>query len=307
MNPKISVIVPVYNTEKYLHRCIDSILAQTFTDFEVLLIDDGSTDSSGTICDEYAHKDSRVRVFHKENGGVGAARKMGIDNAFGKYSIHVDSDDWIECNMLEELYKKACDTQADMVICDFYEVNRIKKIYRKQNISAPLAHTTLEDLLFNRIHGSLCNKLIKLSCYKEFGVDFIRGVDYCEDYLVNVQLLSKDISVAYLGMAFYNYDQYTSNKSITRMYTIETYKQRCNFLSELKILLGCKNENAILKNEAYVAIESLYHDILSSRQFWQKYGTKLISLIRHVAGKRNKIFFFLSACGLKRLGRKMLF
>ena len=83
--PQISVIVPVYNTEKYLHRCIDSILSQTFTDFEVLLIDDGSTDSSGEICDEYAAKDSRVRVFHKENGGVSSERNMGLDNAYGEY------------------------------------------------------------------------------------------------------------------------------------------------------------------------------------------------------------------------------
>lgn len=79
--PLISVIVPVYNTEKYLHRCIDSILAQTFTDFELLLIDDGSKDNSGKICDEYAAKDSRVRVFHKENGGASSARYMGLNNA----------------------------------------------------------------------------------------------------------------------------------------------------------------------------------------------------------------------------------
>ena len=93
--PKISVIVPVYNTEKYLHRCIDSILDQTFTDFELLLIDDGSTDSSGTICDEYAAKDSRVRVFHKENGGVSSARNMGLDNAYGEWITFVDSDDYL--------------------------------------------------------------------------------------------------------------------------------------------------------------------------------------------------------------------
>lgn len=83
-NPKISVIVPIYNTEKYLHRCVDSILSQTFTDFELLLIDDGSTDSSGAICDEYAVMDSRVRVFHKENGGVSSARNLGIGNRKGR-------------------------------------------------------------------------------------------------------------------------------------------------------------------------------------------------------------------------------
>lgn len=100
---KISVIVPVYNTEKYLRRCVDSILAQTFTDFELLLIDDGSTDGSGAICDEYAKKDSRVRVFHKENGGVSSARNLGLDNAIGEYITFIDSDDFIEKSYFEML------------------------------------------------------------------------------------------------------------------------------------------------------------------------------------------------------------
>lgn len=94
-SPVISVIVPVYNTEKYLRRCIDSVLSQTYKDFELLLIDDGSTDSSGAICDEYAAKDARVRVFHKENGGVSSARNLGLDNAKGEWVTFVDSDDWI--------------------------------------------------------------------------------------------------------------------------------------------------------------------------------------------------------------------
>ena len=94
--PKISVIIPVYNAEKYLYRCIDSVLVQTFTNWELLLIDDGSKDSSGVICDEYAAKDARVRVFHKENGGVSSARNLGLDNARGEWVAFVDSDDYIE-------------------------------------------------------------------------------------------------------------------------------------------------------------------------------------------------------------------
>ena len=118
--PKVSIIVPVYKAEAYLHRCVDSILAQTFTDFELLLIDDGSPDRSGEICDEYAQKDSRIRVIHKENGGVSSARQRGLDEAVGEYTIHVDSDDWVEPNMLEELYKKAKQDDADIVICDYF-------------------------------------------------------------------------------------------------------------------------------------------------------------------------------------------
>ena len=105
--PSISVIVPIYNSDKYLQRCIDSILSQDFEDFELLLIDDGSTDNSGDICDKYAEKDMRVRVFHKKNGGVSSARNLGIENAKGEWVVFIDSDDWVDITMLEKLYKNA--------------------------------------------------------------------------------------------------------------------------------------------------------------------------------------------------------
>lgn len=111
MNPKISVIVPVYKVEKYLRACVDSILAQTFTDFEVLLVNDGSPDQSGEICDEYVSKDNRVRVFHNENNGAGFSRKFGVNNAIGQYVMFVDSDDTLPINALQELYR--CNTMED--------------------------------------------------------------------------------------------------------------------------------------------------------------------------------------------------
>lgn len=101
--PTISVIVPVYNTEKYLGECVQSILNQIFTDFELLLIDDGSTDQSGAICDTYALQDKRVKVFHKENGGVSSARNMGLDEARGEWIVFVDSDDWVANSYFSEL------------------------------------------------------------------------------------------------------------------------------------------------------------------------------------------------------------
>ena len=103
LSPKISVIVPVYNVEDYLPRCIDSILAQDYEDFELLLIDDGSTDKGGHICDGYAKHDVRVRVFHKENGGVSSARNLGLDNAVGEFVAFVDSDDYVESAYLSDL------------------------------------------------------------------------------------------------------------------------------------------------------------------------------------------------------------
>ena len=118
-DPTISIIVPVYNVEKYIHRCIDSILAQTFTDFELILVDDGSPDNCPAICDEYAKKDSRVRVIHKPNGGVSSARNAGVDAARGEYVAFVDSDDWITFNCMEKMVAACEENHADMVLCGY--------------------------------------------------------------------------------------------------------------------------------------------------------------------------------------------
>ena len=114
--PKISIIVPVYNVEKYLRKCVDSILNQTFKDFELILVDDGSIDTSGKICDEYNLKDNRIKVIHKENGGLSSARNAGLDIAQGEYIGFVDSDDWIELDMYEELYKICKENDTDVGI-----------------------------------------------------------------------------------------------------------------------------------------------------------------------------------------------
>ena len=113
----ISVIVPVYKVEKYLRECVDSILAQTYTNLEIILVDDGSPDNCGKICDEYAQNDSRIKVIHQENGGLSAARNAGLDIATGKYIGFVDSDDYAELNMFEELHKRIIENNADLSIC----------------------------------------------------------------------------------------------------------------------------------------------------------------------------------------------
>ena len=125
--PQISVIIPVYNVEPYLHRCIDSILAQTFTDFELILVDDGSPDNSGAICDEYAAKDRRIHVIHQENGGPSAARNAGIDWAFAnsesQWLSFIDSDDWVHPCFLEYLYRALKEKKTDISICSLKRVS----------------------------------------------------------------------------------------------------------------------------------------------------------------------------------------
>ncbi len=223
VNPAVSVIVPVYKAEKYLRKCVDSLLAQTFRDFEVLLVDDGSPDRSGEICDEYARKDNRVRVFHKENGGVSSARQCGLDNARGEYTIHADPDDWVEPNMLEELYRKAKAENADMVICDYYVNDNRGQRYVTQRPSA-LDHETVLRELFQQLHGSCCNKLVRRACYKEFDVKFPKGISFCEDVYVNVALLKHCVTVAYLPNAFYHYMQGINPNSLVRSYTQDAYE-----------------------------------------------------------------------------------
>lgn len=119
--PLLSVIVPVYNVEQYLHQCVDSIIGQTYKNLEIILVNDGSTDGSGAICDEYATKDSRVRVIHKENGGQSSARNIGISISSGEYTTFVDSDDWLELDMYQVLIKQLLDTSADVITFQYVD------------------------------------------------------------------------------------------------------------------------------------------------------------------------------------------
>ncbi len=121
--PNISVIIPIYNVEKYLRRCVDSVINQTLTDLEVILVNDGSPDGCGKICDEYAEKDERIKVVHKKNGGLSSARNAGLDIATGEYTFFLDSDDWLETDGLKKLYEKAKKTETDMVRFRPYKAN----------------------------------------------------------------------------------------------------------------------------------------------------------------------------------------
>lgn len=121
--PLISVIVPVYKVEKYIHKCVDSILSQTFTDFELFLVDDGSPDNCGKICDEYAAKDNRIIVIHKENGGLSDARNVAIEKASGEYLTFVDSDDYVSDNHLESLYNALVETGSDIAMSNMSSFN----------------------------------------------------------------------------------------------------------------------------------------------------------------------------------------
>lgn len=188
---EISVIVPVYNVEKYLRKCLDSILSQTFQDFELILINDGSADASGEICREYAAEDERVRFFDQENGGLGYTRNRGIEQAGGRYILFVDSDDYIAGNMLELLYGHVTQSGADMATCGVYNVFRQACIPQYEKIeqfecSGEEAFGLI--LVGEKIPGSSCNKLIRADILE--GIRFPEGVPY-EDVAFHTELMQK--------------------------------------------------------------------------------------------------------------------
>ena len=224
MDINVSVIVPVYNASSTLRKCVDSLLAQTLKDYEVLLVDDGSTDESSAICDEYAVKNSRVKAFHKANGGVSSARQFGIDHAQGEYTIHADPDDWVEPEMLEDLYKKAKETDADMVICDFYE-----NTYKGQRVvcqkPTSLQHDIVLKELFGHLMGSTCNKLIRRACYEKYYVKFPLQLSFCEDQYVCAALAKENIKIGYVPKAFYHYVRPLNKQTLSRRYNEKTLQE----------------------------------------------------------------------------------
>ena len=170
MDPIISIIVPIYNVGKYLPKCIESILNQTFKNFELILVNDGSTDNSGVVCDDYAKKDTRIKIIHKSNGGVSSARNAGLYVAKGEYIGFVDPDDYIDKNMYEKLYRLCIDNNSDIAICRFNrEING--KIQNKESTEEIIELNNMEAMneLFkgNLYRFSLCNKLFSKKCFSD--------------------------------------------------------------------------------------------------------------------------------------------
>lgn len=232
--------MPVYKAEKYLSRCVNSILKQTFSDFELILIDDGSPDNSGKICDEYALKDKRITVIHQENQGVSAARQKGLDTATGEYVIHADPDDWVEPDWLEMLYHEAKRTKADMVMCDFERVYSDKTIYYSQKPTSLKNEDILEDLISERIWGPCWNKLVRRDCLQKYAIRFNPEMNLWEDLYVNCLLLTKGIKVSYVARTLYHYDSFINNDSIVRFRKDSHIRSAIIFINTLEPILHDK-------------------------------------------------------------------
>ena len=217
MENKISIIVPIYNVANNLHRCIDSILSQTYMELEVILVDDGSIDESATICDEYAIQSRLIKVIHKKNGGSASARIAGISVATGDYITFVDGDDWIENDGIEKMMLCAETTDSDIVMADFtIEQSDGSCSVRKEGFCNPDATELMKAMMTGKLHGSNCNKIYRRSLIVANDIHFIDGADYTEDLAFNIKLLTLTNKIVYLPIAYYHYCIYDNSMSHTQ-------------------------------------------------------------------------------------------
>ena len=257
--PTISVIVPVYNTEPYLHRCVDSILAQTFTDFELILVDDGSTDASGAICDKYAVKDSRVRVFHQKNSGAASARNTGICAAEGEYLAFCDSDDMVSPMWLKRMVDLAReDTLPVGAYCHACE--QLGSIMdRDIDAGKPYPRSAYFAFHTAGIAGYICNALYCRAVVLKNRIqlrEHQKNSDFNEDLLFALTYVRHMDKLVYTGYADYLYD--TREESLSRANTSEyfnKYAEKYRFWREFIVREGSNTE----ASESQLASEMLYH------------------------------------------------
>ena len=247
MSKKISIIVPVYNAEKYLPRCLDSILAQTFADFELLLIDDGSKDRSGTICDEYAQKDCRIRVFHKNNGGVSTARNLGIDKAKGEWVAFIDSDDYVSPTYLTNFVKHiACEKQIILTGYDIVGQGKPRKLENK-NLTGKdfVIHLIKSKVIF---HSQPWAKLFNLKVINDNGIRFPLDVNLGEDAIFNLKYYCQIDRFTQSATIDYHYEFSNENSLTGKIFPFQSeWTTFCIWEEYLSQLLQRFTLNADLK------------------------------------------------------------
>lgn len=254
---KVSVIIPVYNAERYLRQCVDSVLSQTLRELEVILVDDGSVDRSGEICDEYARANGRVRVIHKQNGGAGFARNAGLESAKGEYVTFLDSDDYIDPDMYAVMYRRAKEAQADICCCGMRRVKDgvilktgdtvgTDRIYRGKeelrrvllDFLGPEVSSAKEQRLLG---ASSCTALFSIKPIREYGLRFMSEREVLsEDTMFKLEYLTHITCICVLSNVFYNYRITQGSLSTTYSDTRITracamYREQLRILKDLSI------------------------------------------------------------------------
>lgn len=253
MEDIISVVVPVYNTEAYLEECIESILGQTFPAFELILVDDGSTDKSGVICDRYAQRDKRVKVIHKENGGLADACRTGIEHTTGKYLLFVDSDDWIDFDMLQRLFDAAEEHQAQIVLCHFIresgnqsvkrEMHRLPKgFYGREQIVNMIFPQLISDGTFEGKIVAADTRAARLFSRDLIidNLEFYRNdICYGEDLVLSFACFL-DAQSVYVFDDYYPYHYRKVNTSMTQAYTDNMWQKMVMLNKNIELIAKTK-------------------------------------------------------------------
>lgn len=259
MNSKISIIVPIYNTERYLEECIESIVSQTYKNIEIILIDDGSTDKSGQICDKYSKKDSRIKIIHQENKGIGQTRNVGLQYATGEYIGWVDSDDIISNNMYEVLLKNMIKEDAQISCCNYKKIkNKLEDFCEMEKEDIEVKNEkVVKDMIRGEITCFLWDKLFKRELFND--IKFTNH-KVGEDFVVNTTILSKNPKIVRTNGCYYFY-RYREDSSLNNM-NIESIKDllKSNLLAA-KIL---KEKN--YDDENWMNYMMLYNNLLAHNQ-----------------------------------------
>lgn len=312
-NRKISIIVPVYNVEKYIEKCITSVLSQTYIDWELLLINDGSIDMSGKICNIWSERDNRIKVIHQNNAGAATARNRGIEHATGKYIMFIDGDDYIESQMLENLYKKIVEDDSDCCICGYVGINEDGIIKYKNNVEHSLCFSGIEALrcryLDNLGYVNIVNpwgKLYKRHVWSE--LRFTDGI-YYEDLDVMPFLYVKCNKVSIVSYTGYYYLQRegsashgtgTDEKRYTDSLSIRV--KHINFYHEinereLEIEMIKKMLDLIITSDinGWIPASNLEY----SKKIFSEYLIRLISVSDHVNIKTKIRYMLYKIVGSK--------
>ncbi len=317
--PVISVIVPVYNVERYLGRCVDSVLSQTYTSLEVILVDDGATDRSGEICDAYAAKDPRVRVIHKANGGLSSARNAGIDAASGEYLAFVDSDDWIEEDMYRHMLSRMQNYGAMLACAGRYDVDGATGEKTVGLCPGEEACISAEELvgrifLWDGCDSSACDKLYHRSLFDIFR--YPEG-KVCEDVPTTYKIVLQAQRAVLCPVPFYNYFHRPGSISKTAEISEKTF-HFSQHTAEIYPFIR-DNHPAIEPQARYLRVRSLAHILLLLEQaapevraqFREAYHAARKDLRRHTGfllkspylGTKERITDLLLILGLYRLLR----
>ena len=232
-NPKVSIIIPVYNVEQYLRQCLDSVINQTYKNLEIICVDDGSTDNSGKICEEYTLKDNRIKVIHKENGGISSARNVGLGVLVGKYVSFVDADDYLENNFIEKLVE----VRADITLCSFYKeypFNSEKNIITNAKISKTKDEFICDILSFQKATGCAWARLFNAKFLKENNLLYDESLKVAEDADFSLRTAHYNSQIVYIPEVLYHYN--FSSGSIVRKFNksyFECYKKSLNKMEHI--------------------------------------------------------------------------